>query len=75
MILKPSYGAFGDTPFETVLKNLGKDTIRHHDTLTNFCCGMTARQGYERGFQVIFGSDVTATDDPAMHENELKALV
>lgn len=74
VILKPSYGAFYDTPLETILKNLGRDTILISGTLTNFCCGMTARQGYERGFQVVFGSDVTATDDPAMHENELKVL-
>ena len=74
MILKPSYGAFYDTPLETILRNLGRDTILIAGTLTNFCCGMTARQGYERGFQVVFGSDVTATDDPFMHENELKVL-
>jgi nicotinamidase-related amidase len=74
VILKPSYGAFYDTPLETILKNLGRDTILICGTLTDFCCGMTARQGYERGFQVVFGSDVTATDDPAIHENELKVL-
>ena len=55
LILKPSYGAFYDTPLETILKNLGRDTIVISGTLTNFCCGMTARQGYERGFQVVFG--------------------
>jgi len=74
VIFKTSYGAFYDTPLETILKNLERDTIIISGTLTNFCCGMTARQGYERGFQVIFGSDVTATDDPAMHENELRVL-
>ena len=39
-----------------------------------FCCGMTARQGYERGFYVVFGSDVTATDDPRLQEAELQVL-
>ena len=29
---------------------------------------------YERGFKVIFGSDVTTTDDPTMQEPELKVL-
>ncbi|NIS28434.1 MAG: isochorismatase family protein, partial [Actinobacteria bacterium] len=42
--------------------------------LTNYCCGMTARQGYARGFKVVVGSDVCATDDPAMQEPELKVL-
>jgi nicotinamidase-related amidase len=74
VIYKPSYGAFYDTPLETILKNYGKDTIIICGTLTNYCCGTTARQGYERGFKVIFGSDVTSTDDPDMQEPELKVL-
>jgi nicotinamidase-related amidase len=74
VIYKPSYGAFYDTPLETILKNLEKDTILICGTLTNYCCGTTARQGYERGFKVIFGSDVTSTDDPEMQVSELKVL-
>jgi len=74
VIHKPSYGAFYDTPLETILRNLGRDTIIICGTLTNYCCGMTARQGYERGFKVVVGSDVCATDDPTMQEPELKVL-
>jgi nicotinamidase-related amidase len=74
VIYKPSYGAFYDTPLESILRNLGKDTIIICGTLTNYCCGMTARQGYERGFKVVLGSDVTSTNDPTMHEAELKVL-
>ena len=74
VIHKPSYGAFYDMPLETILKGLGKDTIIICGTLTNFCCGTTARQGYERGFKVVFGSDVTSTDDPEMQEAELMVL-
>ncbi|HEX2969878.1 MAG TPA: isochorismatase family cysteine hydrolase [Bacteroidales bacterium] len=74
IIYKPSYGAFYDTPLETILKNLEKDTIVICGTLTNYCCGTTARQGYERGFKVVFGSDITSTDDPEMQEPELKVL-
>lgn len=74
VIHKPSYGAFYDTPLETILKNLGKDTVIICGTMTNYCCGMTARQAYERSFKVVFGSDVTATDDPDMQEPELKVL-
>ena len=73
-IHKPSCGAFYDTPLETILKNLGRDAIIICGTLTNYCCGMTARQGYERGFKVVVGSDVCATDDPTMQEPELKVL-
>jgi nicotinamidase-related amidase len=74
VIFKPSYGAFYDTPLETILRNIRKDTIIICGTLTNYCCGMTARQGYERGFKVIIGSDITSTNDPIMHEAELKVL-
>jgi len=74
IIHKSSYGAFPDTPLETILKNFEKDTVIICGTLTNFCCGATARQAYERSFKVVFGSDVTATDDPDMQEPELKVL-
>ena len=74
VIFKSSYGAFYDTPLQTILNNLRKDTVIICGTLTNFCCGSTARQAYERGFKVIFGSDVTSTDDPTMQEPELKVL-
>ncbi|UCG04682.1 MAG: cysteine hydrolase [Candidatus Heimdallarchaeota archaeon] len=74
IIYKPSYGAFYDTPLETILRNLGKDTITICKTLTNYCCGMRAPQGYERGFKVVLGSDLTSTNDPKMHEEELKVL-
>ena len=72
VIHKPSYCAFYGTPLETILKNLGKDTVIICGTVTNICCGMTARQAYERSFKVIFGSDVTSTDDPDLQEPELK---
>lgn len=74
VLVKPSYGAFWDTPLETILKNLGKNTVIICGKLTNFCCGVTARQAYERGFKVVVGSDVCSTDDPAMQEPELMVL-
>ncbi|MCM2575955.1 cysteine hydrolase family protein [Streptomyces meridianus] len=74
LIRKPSYGAFYDTPLDTVLRNLGCDTVVVTGTLTNYCCGTTARQAYERGYKVVFGSDVTATDDESRQEPELAVL-
>lgn len=74
VIHKPSYGAFYDTPLETILKNMEKDTVIICGTLTNYCCGLSARQAYERSLKVVFGSDITATDDPSMQEPELKVL-
>jgi nicotinamidase-related amidase len=74
VVYKPSYGAFYDTPLDTILRNLDKDTIIICGTLTNYCCGSTARQGYEKGYKVIFGSDITSTDHPSMQEPELQVL-
>ncbi|UCC78434.1 MAG: cysteine hydrolase [Candidatus Zixiibacteriota bacterium] len=74
VIRKSSYGAFYDTPLETVLKNMEKDTVIICGTVTNFCCGATARQAYERSFKVVVGSDVCSTDDPRMQEPELQVL-
>ncbi len=72
VIKKPSYGAFYDTPLQTILHNLGKDTVIITGTMTNYCCSTTARQAFERGFKIVFGSDLTATDDPEMQEMELR---
>ncbi|MFF0768025.1 cysteine hydrolase family protein [Nonomuraea wenchangensis] len=74
LIRKPSYGAFYDTPLDTILRNLGRDTVIVTGTLTNYCCGTTARQAYERGYRVVFGADVTATDDETRQEPELAVL-
>lgn len=74
IIRKSSYGAFYDTPLETILKNLEKDTVIITGTLTNYCCSTSARQAYERSFKVVFGSDVTAADDPELQEFELKVM-
>ncbi|KYK23175.1 hydrolase [Thermoplasmatales archaeon SM1-50] len=71
---KSSYGAFFETPLETILKNLGKDIVIISGTLTNYCCSTTARQAYERSFKVVFGSDVTAAHFPKFHEMELQVL-
>jgi nicotinamidase-related amidase len=74
VILKPSYGAFYDTPLDTILRNLGCDTVVITGTLTNLCCGTTARQAYERGYFVVVGSDLTATNDPEIQAAEIKTL-
>jgi len=74
LILKPSYGAFYDTPLDTILRNLGCDTVVITGTMTNLCCGMTARQAYERGYKVIFAADATATNSAEIQAAELQTL-
>jgi nicotinamidase-related amidase len=53
---------------------MNRDTVIICGTLTNFCCGTTARQAYERGFKVVVLSDATATDDMDLQEPELMVL-
>jgi len=61
-------------PLETMLKNMQKDMVIICGTPTNYCSSTTARQAYERGFFVIFGADVTSTDDPDLQEPELRVI-
>ncbi len=74
VVLKPSYGAFYDTPLETILKRLGVTTIVLAGTLTDCCVGTTARQAYERGLGAVVASDATATSLPDLHDAELRIL-
>ncbi len=74
LIAKPSYGAFTNTSLDYILKNLGVDTVIICGTMTNYCCGTTARDAHTRGYKVVFGSDSNATDDSEIQEAELKTL-
>lgn len=74
VIYKASYGAFYNTSLEIILRNLECNTIIVCGTSSSYNCGVTARQGYERGFKVIFGSDITSTDNQDLHKNELKIM-
>jgi nicotinamidase-related amidase len=74
VIAKPSYGAFTGTTLDYVLKNLKVETVIICGTMTNYCCGMTAREAHAHGYNVVFGSDINSTDDPSLQEAELKTL-
>jgi isochorismate hydrolase len=73
VIHKPSYGAFL-RPFRNHSEEPWERYDHHQRTLTNYCCSTTARQAYERGLKVVFGSDVTAAHFPELHEMELQVL-
>lgn len=74
VVLKHNYSGFHGTPLESVLRSLGVSTVVITGTMTNFCCGATAREAFWRGFDVVFGSDCNSTDDPHLHEAELATL-
>lgn len=74
VILKHSYSGFHQTPLEGVLRSAGASTVVITGTMTNYCCGATAREAFWRGFDVVFGADCNSTDDPGLHEAELATL-
>ena len=74
IVLKHTYSAFHGTALETLLRNLGIETVVIAGTMTNFCCGATAREAYWHGFHVVMGSDVNSSDDAACHAAELRTL-
>jgi nicotinamidase-related amidase len=74
LLQKHGYGCFFQTSLDTMLRRLGVTTIVICGTVTNICCGTTAREGFAYGYRVIFGSDVNSSDDPEQHEAEVRSL-
>jgi len=74
LIQKHGYGCFFQTALDTILRRLDVTTVVITGTVTNICCGTTAREAFAYGYRVIFGSDVNSSDDPEQHDAEVKTL-
>lgn len=74
VVLKHTYSGFHSTPLDGVLRNLGTETVIICGTVTNYCCGATAREAFWHGYHVIVGSDICSSDDPELHDAELRVL-
>jgi nicotinamidase-related amidase len=74
VVLKHCYSGFHGTELDLVLRGLGISTLVISGTMTNFCCGATAREAFWHGYKVVFGSDINSTDDPELHDAELRTL-
>lgn len=74
VVLKHCYSGFHGTELDLVLKSLGVKTVVIAGTMSNYCCGATAREAFWHGYGVVFGSDITSSDDEELHEAELKTL-
>jgi nicotinamidase-related amidase len=61
VVTKHSPGAFTDTELSQVLTQLAARTVVIAGFMTHMCCDTTARQAQERGMNVIFLTDGTAT--------------
>jgi nicotinamidase-related amidase len=74
VVLKHCYSGFHGTELDLVLRGLDISTLVISGTMTNYCCGATAREAFWHGYKVLFGSDINSTDDPQLHDAELQTL-
>ncbi|MGW0894307.1 cysteine hydrolase family protein [Saccharopolyspora sp. NPDC002578] len=71
---KFGFDSFNGTPLDYILRQRGVRTVIVCGTLTNFCCETTARSAYGHGYQVVFGSDVNATDNAEAQRATLRTM-
>ena len=63
IVTKHAPGSFTDTELSAVLNQFGVRKLVIGGFMTHMCCDSTARQAVERGLEVIFLTDGTATRD------------
>lgn len=71
---KHTYDAFFGTALDSLLRGAGVRTVIVCGTMTNYCCEATARGAFDRGYHVVFGSDVTSTDSAINHLATLRTI-
>ncbi len=70
-VVKHKYDAFHGTDLDTLLRNIGADTVIITGVTTNCCCESTARSAFEHDYKVAFTSDGTAAFETRLHEATL----
>ena len=70
-VVKHKYDAFHRTDLDTLLRNIGADTVIITGVTTNCCCESTARSAFEHDYKVAFTSDGTAAFETRLHEATL----
>ena len=73
-IVKHKYDAFHRTDLDTLLRNIGADTVIITGVTTNCCCESTARSAFEHDYKVAFTSDGTAAFEKRLHEATLGTM-
>ena len=68
VITKRQWGAFYDSGLELQLRRRGLDTLVLSGIATNFAVESTARDGWQRGFRLLFVEDAMAGLAPGDHE-------
>jgi ureidoacrylate peracid hydrolase len=74
VVVKHRYSAFIGTRLEQVLHAMGVRTVVMTGVGTNVCVESTARDAFQRDFNVVFLSDCTATSNQRAHEGTLETI-
>ncbi len=74
VVLKHCYSGFHQTPLDSVLRNRDIETVAITGTMTNYCCGATAREAFWHGYAVAMVEDCCSTDSAAMQAAEIATL-
>jgi nicotinamidase-related amidase len=73
IVTKHSPGSFTNTELSDVLDQFGVRRLVIGGFMTHMCCDSTARQAVERGLDVVFLTDGTATRDLALGDRKIQA--
>ena len=73
IVTKHSPGSFTNTELQDVLDQFGVRRLVIGGFMTHMCCDSTARQAVERGLDVIFLTDGTATRDLVLRDRKVPA--
>lgn len=71
IVVKHRYSAFLNTRLESVLHTLRIETLVMTGVATNVCVESTARDGFQRDYNVVFLDDCSATYDRTLHDATL----
>ena len=74
IIKKNTYNAFLGTELEEYLKSKNIETLIITGVMTHLCCETTARDAFNRGFNIIFPIDGTLTQNEELHECTLRSI-
>src|SRR4029079_6638307 len=74
VILKRQWGAFYGTALDLQLRRRGIRTLVMTGISTNFGVESTARDAYERGFNLVFVEDAMSGLSPGAHEFAVKTI-
>ena len=74
LVMKRQYSAFFGTTLESILRDRHIGTVVLAGLKTNVCVGSTARDAFQRGFNVITLGDCTAANSQIGHEGEIHTL-